>query len=114
MSIYDYDLWIFKERFKMKNRFKKYIVLDCSTEQTSNLQNDVVLSKTFEGYSAYANAKEYIGNLILKEKKADTSIWCQVDEEFYNEIYTAALVRGTKVIKFYKIIKLDFRLELPY
>lgn len=98
----------------MKNRFIKYVVLECSTEQNLNSSNEVVLRKTFDGYSAYANAKEYIGNLIKKEKKADTSIWCQVDEDFYNEIYTAALVRGTKVIKVYKIIKLDFRLELPY
>lgn len=98
----------------MKNKYIKYVVLECPTEQTSNSTNEVVLRKTFDGYSAYAHAKEYIRDLVLKVKKADVSIWCQVDEDFYNEIYTAGLVRGTKVIKVYKIIKLEFRLEIPY
>lgn len=93
--------------------FKKYIVLECSTEQisTTTLSDSVVLNKIFD---KYANAKKHIKDLVIKTKKENTNIWCQVDEDFYNEIYTAALVRGTKVIKVYKIIKLDFRLELPY
>lgn len=98
----------------MKKQFEKYIVLDCSTEQTSNSFDSVVLSKTFDSYSAYNQAKKYIRDLVSKEKESNTDIWCQVEEDFYNESYTAALVRGTTVIKVYKIVKLDFSLELPY
>lgn len=92
--------------------FKKYIVLECSTEQisTTTLSDSVVLNKIFD---KYANAKRHIKDLVINTKKENTDIWCQVEEDFYNEIYTAVLVRDTTVIKVYKTVKLDFSLELP-
>lgn len=99
---------------KEKINLKKYIVLDCSTEQISNSSDSIVLRETFGGYNAYEHAKKYIKDLVLKIKEENADILCQIEEDFYSESYTAGLVRGTTVVKIFTIVKLDFRVDLPY